>query len=193
MPARMRIPPSPASLALCASRRRRRRARGRHHRLLGQSRAPSATSATRAARTDGDARGPATLRPAAAPPTRSPSRGGAGVAGGLDAALDDARRSRAGASLATVSPSTQLLAGEVTHTQPTNFARAALSFQFSVVAPASGAHDDALRRRQLDQPQRHRLGRQARRRRRWHHRHGAAPPPAPPDFAGARPAPICRA
>src|SRR4051812_45422869 len=55
--------------------------------------------------------------------------GGAAVAGGLDAALDDASLA-AGARLATVSPLTQLLNGEVTHTQPHDFAAGALTFQF---------------------------------------------------------------
>src|SRR5437764_193912 len=62
--------------------------------------------------------------------------GGAAVAGGLDAALDDASLA-AGARLATVSPLTQLLNGEVTHTQPHDFAAGALTFQFAVAAPAA--------------------------------------------------------
>ncbi|HEY2746767.1 MAG TPA: choice-of-anchor V domain-containing protein [Polyangia bacterium] len=62
--------------------------------------------------------------------------GGAAVAGGLDAALDDASIA-AGAHLATVSPSTKLMSGEVTHATPVKFSSGGLSFQFSVVAPAA--------------------------------------------------------
>src|SRR3954465_6486466 len=62
--------------------------------------------------------------------------GGAAVAGGLDAALDDASLA-AGASLATVSPHTQPRNGEVTHTQPNDFAAGSLTFQFALNAPAT--------------------------------------------------------
>ena len=62
--------------------------------------------------------------------------GGAAVAGGLDAALDDASLA-AGAHLTTVSPRTQILDGEVTHTQPNDFTAGSLTFQLAVNAPAA--------------------------------------------------------
>src|SRR4051812_20331341 len=69
--------------------------------------------------------------------------GGAAVAGGLDAALDDASLA-AGASLATVSPHTQLLNGEVTHTQPNDFSGGFLSFQLAGHAPPAAPNARTL-------------------------------------------------
>lgn len=80
--------------------------------------------------------GPSTLAAGASATYTFTITGGAAVAGGLDAALDDASLA-AGAKLATISPLTQLLNGEVTHTQPNDFAQGTLSFQFSVVAPSA--------------------------------------------------------
>jgi hypothetical protein len=78
--------------------------------------------------------GPVTLAAGAQATYTFTITGGAAVAGGLDAALDDASLA-AGAHLATISPLTKILDGEVTHTQPNDFASGALSFQFAVVAP----------------------------------------------------------
>lgn len=80
--------------------------------------------------------GPAALAPGQRATYTLTITGGAAVAGGLDAALDDAALA-AGATLATVSPSTQLSNGEITHTQPVSFSGATLTFQFAVTAPAS--------------------------------------------------------
>ena len=80
--------------------------------------------------------GPATLAAGASGTYTLTITGGAGVAGGLDAALDDASLA-AGARLQTVSASTKILSGEVTHTAPVSFAAGQLSFQLAVVAPAS--------------------------------------------------------
>ena len=80
--------------------------------------------------------GPATIAAGASATYTFTITGGAAVAGGLDAALDDPSLA-AGASLATVSAHTQLLAGEVTHTQPNDFASGSLTFQFAVNAPAA--------------------------------------------------------
>jgi len=65
--------------------------------------------------------GPTTLQAGATGTYTFIIAGGAAVAGGLDAALDDGSLA-AGAHLATVSASTQLLGGEVTHTMPVSFA-----------------------------------------------------------------------
>jgi hypothetical protein len=82
--------------------------------------------------------GPAMLQPGASATYTFTISGGAAVAGGLDAALDDAALA-AGASLATVSPLTKLLNGEVTHSQPNDFTAGALTFQFAVKAPPSAS------------------------------------------------------
>lgn len=127
--------------------------------------------------------GPASLATGASGTYTLTITGGAAVAGGLDAALDDAALA-AGARLATVSPSTQLLGGEVTHTAPVGFAAGSLSFQLAVVAPATArtmtlyVAGDSTNRDGSDNGDK-----------------GAAttmsiavngpPPTAPPDFAGA--------
>jgi hypothetical protein len=80
--------------------------------------------------------GPTTLAAGSSATYTFTITGGAGAAGGLDAALDGASIA-AGARLATVSPSTKLVSGEVTHTQPVSFASGSLTFQLSVVAPAA--------------------------------------------------------
>jgi hypothetical protein len=80
--------------------------------------------------------GPATLQAGESGMYTLTIMGGAAVAGGLDAALDDDALA-AGAHLGTVSASTKLLGGEVTHTAPVGFTAGSLSFQFAVVAPAS--------------------------------------------------------
>jgi len=80
--------------------------------------------------------GPATLAAGAQATYTLTITGGAAVAGGLDAALDDASLA-AGAHLGTVSPLTKISNGEVTHTQPNDFAAGTLSFQFAVVAPSA--------------------------------------------------------
>ncbi len=80
--------------------------------------------------------GPATLTAGQTATYTLTITGGAAVAGGLDAALDDGALA-AGAALATVSPSTQRASGEITHTQPVAFAGGALAFQFAVTAPAA--------------------------------------------------------
>jgi hypothetical protein len=80
--------------------------------------------------------GPAMLAPGATANYTFTITGGAAVAGGLDAALDDASLA-AGASLATVTANTRVAAGEVTHSQPHDFVAGSLSFVFAVQAPAS--------------------------------------------------------
>jgi hypothetical protein len=77
--------------------------------------------------------GPAVLAPGGMATYTLTITGGAAVAGGLDAALDDAALA-AGATLGTVTANTRVAAGEVTHNQPLPFDQGTLKILFSVKA-----------------------------------------------------------
>jgi hypothetical protein len=113
-------------------------------------------------------------------------KGGAAAAGGLDVALDDASLG-AGAHLATVSPSTQLMGGEVTHTTPVSFTSGSLSFQFSIAAPPAPRTMTLYAAGNSTNHNGEDSGDKAAATTMSISVTGNTPPPAPPDFAGAAP------
>ncbi len=130
--------------------------------------------------------GPTSLQAGASGTYTLTITGGAAVAGGLDAALDSASLT-AGAHLATVSPSTQLVSGEVTHTAPVSFAGGSLSFQLSVVAPPAARTMTLYAAGNSTNHNGEDSGDKAAATTMSITVTGNVPPPAPPDFAGAPP------
>jgi hypothetical protein len=130
--------------------------------------------------------GPTSLQAGASGTYTLTITGGAAVAGGLDAALDSASLT-AGAHLATVSASTQILSGEVTHTAPVSFTGGSLSFQLSVVAPPAARTMTLYAAGNSTNHNGEDSGDKAAATTMSITVTGNVPPPAPPDFAGAPP------
>jgi hypothetical protein len=131
--------------------------------------------------------GPSTLQAGASATYTLTISGGAAVTGGLDAALDDASLT-AGASLATVSAMTQLLDGEITHTQPVGFTSGSLAFQLTVKAPATARTMTLYAAGNSTNGNGSDSGDKAAATTMSITVAGSTPPPAtPPDFAGAPP------